>query len=120
MTRLQQLLNEALSELNRDDDPMLWADLNVGMATSLVESVGGKYTPELLRQVRAAYEDALTVYTPEETPAMWGETQRNLGAAHGERCGVGSATHGRTSTPRLRRMSARPKSLPKDITREFG
>jgi tetratricopeptide (TPR) repeat protein len=98
VTRLEQLLDElsrapdakqittlaeeAIGYVRREDDPILWANLNGAIASSLVNSVRGKYTPELLEKVLAAYERALTVYTAEKTPAIWAQTQRNLGATH--------------------------------------
>jgi tetratricopeptide (TPR) repeat protein len=80
--RIVALADEALLHLKRDDDPMLWANLNGAAAASRVTVARGRYTPDLVERVLSAYQAALTVYTPDESPAIWAQTQRNVGATH--------------------------------------
>jgi tetratricopeptide (TPR) repeat protein len=80
--RMVALADEALSLLARDENPLLWANLNGAAAASRVALANGRYTPDVLERVLSSYEAALTVYTPDATPALWAQTQRNLGATH--------------------------------------
>lgn len=77
-----RLAEEALGHVQRDADPVLWASLQGALGASLVGAAGGRFTEELFTKVLAAYEAALTVYTPDETPEIWGQTWRNIGATH--------------------------------------
>lgn len=91
------LAEEALHQVSRDENPMLWASLLGTMAASLATSVSGQFTDESFRKVLGAYEAALTVFTPEQTPGEWIDTQCNVGATHvgAVESGIGNATiHG--------------------------
>ena len=77
-----RLAEEAIGLVQRDQNPVLWASLHGAMAAGLAGACRGRYTEELFTKVRTAYEAALTVYTPDATPAIWGQTWRNIGATY--------------------------------------
>ena len=76
-----RLANEALS-LPREQNPMVWASLHGSIGSALVASAQGRFSAELAARVIDAYQASLTVYTPQETPDIWAQTMRNLGATH--------------------------------------
>ena len=85
------LAEKALHYIRQEDNPMLWANLHGTLGASLVGSASGRFTNELYVRVLASYEAALSVYSPEKTPDLWGWTQRNVGATHlgAAQCGIG-------------------------------
>ena len=71
-------------------------------------TAGGRRGAHRLAEAVEAYRQALTVYTRDDLPQQWAQTQNNLGLALrmlGERQG---GAEGRTGWPRRSRPSARP------------
>src|SRR6185436_787336 len=73
---------EILRHLERDDAPILWANLQGMLGASLAEVAAGHFTPDLVSRILDAYHAALTVYDRQQTPAEWAHTQRNVGVTH--------------------------------------
>jgi len=70
---------QALGRIRREDDPILWANLQGALASSLAEEVlGGADVSRAGEAIRAG-ERALEVYTYEATPVEWAEIQLLLG-----------------------------------------
>jgi tetratricopeptide (TPR) repeat protein len=84
---------ELLTLLQRDQAPLLWANLQGAYGASLAESTWGQWTEERVSEVVGAYGAALTVYDPETNALEWGQTQRNVGATYlgALNAGVGNA-----------------------------
>lgn len=79
---VQQLVEQAIQHRHRDDNPKFWADLHAMLGAALTESAHGRWTPELLARVLAAYRSALTVYSPDQWPGLWTQTQLDVGATY--------------------------------------
>ncbi len=86
-----ELGRKALSLMDREDNPSLWAGLQVELGISLAQSPLGSRA-ENLEQARHHLQQALEVYTRRAYPEQWAMTQNNLAAAYrnriqGERAG---------------------------------
>jgi tetratricopeptide (TPR) repeat protein len=75
---------KALAQINRDDEPVIWAAtlVDAGKAHSqLGIGVEGEAAHEHLNAAVICHQDALRVFIRERFPQDWAATQNNLGAA---------------------------------------
>ena len=75
---------KALSFVEREQQPELWAEVQVDVGRASQELGGRTRGPAIhqyLAQAVAAYRAALEVYTREQLPQHWATTQNNLGSA---------------------------------------
>jgi tetratricopeptide (TPR) repeat protein len=92
-----QSYEKALAQVNRADEPVLWALtlFDVGRAhKELSTRVEGKAANEHLRSEVAAFRGALEVLTREHLPEHWASTQTSLGNALAGQAGLAECTKG--------------------------
>lgn len=80
------LYKQALQEINREQSPSEWAEVQSNLATAYFNRFKGDRA-ENLEQAIAASESALQVYTREAFPELWAKTQATLAKAYSERIG---------------------------------
>jgi tetratricopeptide (TPR) repeat protein len=73
---------QALQHVRREDDPMLWGNLQGVLAGSVAEAHGHRYTEAIFQKVLQGYQSALAVFSPNESPEQWAATLRNIGRTH--------------------------------------
>lgn len=71
--------NKGLAILNREKQPVAWADIQIRLGGALTALGGRTRNRELLIQAVSARNAALTVYTREYMPIDWAHAQNNLG-----------------------------------------
>ncbi len=76
-----KLCHEALTMVHRNEEPELWAVLQLGLGRSLVDSPVGDRA-ENIEQGIAAIQSALEVFTRKELPEQWTAAQMLLGSAY--------------------------------------
>jgi tetratricopeptide (TPR) repeat protein len=79
--KIVQITEAVLVQLNRDENPKLWAILQGGLGASLM-ALTDPFTHERMERILDAYRASLSVLTPEEDLPIWRQTQRNLGATY--------------------------------------
>lgn len=67
-TESAELCKQALIQIRRDDDPVLWGRLQGELASSVAQFSGRQYTQQTFETVLNGYEAALSVFTPTEFP----------------------------------------------------
>lgn len=74
-----------LTVMTRESDPVKWADLQLAMGDAYVSDGAGALDAEVqaadTKRAIEAYEAALTVYTRQNFPTQWANTQNSLGIA---------------------------------------
>ncbi|HYO15594.1 MAG TPA: CHAT domain-containing tetratricopeptide repeat protein [Thermoanaerobaculia bacterium] len=78
LPRRVELCRQALSLFRREENPRLWAVLQIELGNCLAQMPRGRTGS--LEQAITAYEQALRVWTREETPEQWAIAMYNLGA----------------------------------------
>jgi tetratricopeptide (TPR) repeat protein len=81
-----RLIEQALSLLDKKDDPYLWARLQGKLGASMMQMLGRRLTLASFNKVLGAYKAALTVFTPDSAPDMWLATICNVGATYVNTC----------------------------------
>jgi CHAT domain-containing protein/tetratricopeptide (TPR) repeat protein len=84
MPRKVELCEQALRLVQREDNPPLWAALQVTLANALQQNPLGSRADNLEEAIRH-YDLALQVYTREAFPEQWATTQNNLASAYSDR-----------------------------------
>jgi CHAT domain-containing protein/tetratricopeptide (TPR) repeat protein len=84
MPRRVGLCRQALNLVARNQNPQLWAALQVELGNSLFQNPKGNRSDNLEQAIKA-YQDALTVKTQEAMPVDWAMTMNNLGIAYRDR-----------------------------------
>ncbi|HZU68779.1 MAG TPA: CHAT domain-containing protein [Ktedonobacteraceae bacterium] len=74
------LLEYALSRTSQEDDPDIWAQLQLALGNALMQKRWGDQEAQLSRAL-ACFDAALSVYAREEDLAYWGKTQLSKGVA---------------------------------------
>ena len=81
MPRKVELCKRALGMVEREDDPVLWAALQVELANALQQNPLGNRAENLEKAIHH-YQQALEVLTRQAYPEDWSMTQNNLGNAY--------------------------------------
>jgi tetratricopeptide (TPR) repeat protein len=84
MPRKVELCERALGMVEREDNPGLWAALQVELANALAQNPLGNRAENLEKAIHH-YRQALDVYTRQAYPEQWATTQNNLGEAYRNR-----------------------------------
>ena len=84
MPRRVQLCQQGLTLLQRDENPQLWAALQVVLGNSLAQNPQGDRAENIERAI-AGYEQALQVRTRQAMPVEWATTMNNLALAYSDR-----------------------------------
>lgn len=75
---------QALSSLDRHEEPLQWAVLEALLGNSLFHREFGEKSENVELAIQA-YEEALTVLTPDNSPDHWGMVNFDLGVAYSHR-----------------------------------
>ena len=78
------LLNELLSNIVKEDNPIRWAIVNLGLGYAYDERKGGD-RKDCIELVIKHYKDALSVFTKDSQPEEWAATMAGIGYAYGAR-----------------------------------
>jgi tetratricopeptide (TPR) repeat protein len=84
MPRQVELCERALGMVEREDNPGLWAALQVELANALQQNPLGNRAENLEKAIHH-YQQALEVYTCQAYPQQWATAQNNLAAAYADR-----------------------------------
>jgi tetratricopeptide (TPR) repeat protein len=84
MPRQVELCERALGMVEREDNPVLWAALQVELANALAQNPLGNRAENLEKAIHH-YQQALEVLTRQAYPEQWAGTQNNLGNAYRNR-----------------------------------
>ena len=84
MPRKVELCKRALGMVEREDNPVLWAELQVELANALQQNPLDNRAENLEKAIHH-YQQALGVRTRQAYPEQWAMTQHNLGEAYRNR-----------------------------------
>lgn len=75
---------QALSSLDRNEEPLQWVALQALLGNSLFHRESGDKSENVELAIQA-YEEALTAFTPDTSPGYWGMVNFDLGVAYSHR-----------------------------------